>query len=165
MSVSRKQKSAVLNQTVYPHEFNSGVMIQSTDFVLINKNNHFIDDVTIKSYITKYLLKYGIADNVVQNAINGNTVTFKWKDRNANIRVTFEGESSNMVASVYVEFFSVGYIMNGYEGEKLVYRLFISHIPTEIISHKIGDHYTTNYISIADELTARITSGMLKRID
>ena len=162
---SRKQRSAVLNQTIFPHELNNGITIRITNFAVINKNSSFIDRETIKRYILSYLVKYGIHKEKAQKAYEGETIDVQWRDRSVRIRVTSEGECSNSVIKVFAQFYTKGYIINGYEDEKQIYELSVSHIPTSILSASISDQYTVIFTDFNDEMKAKIDAGIIRRCD
>jgi hypothetical protein len=165
MSV-KKQKSAVLNQTVFPHDLNNGVTMRMTDFAVVNRNCSFIDRNTIQKYVVMYLTKYGISkESAIQAHKSGETIDFVWRERNLKIRVVSEGESSNLVVKVFAQFYTVGYIINGYDNENLVYELSVSHMPSSILSANVGDHYATIFTGHIEELNARIEAGINRRID
>lgn len=164
--MSKKQKSAVLNQTVFPHELNTGVTIRLTEFAVVNKGCSFIDSNTIQRYVVMYLAKYGVPKDVVnQEYKTGNQFDHRWRDRDVKFRISSEGESTNLLVKIYAQFFTKGYIMNGYEEEKQIYELSVCHIPTAILSSSISDHHTTIFTSHVDELNARINAGINRRID
>jgi len=155
-----KSKTAVLNQTVYPHEFNRGVTQRMTDMLFINKNLNFIDDVRFERCLLSYLRKLRIEADVAIKAIkSGEQLDVVWSNRNVLIRVVNEGDSTSRLYRVYAQFYVPGYIRNGYEDEKIAYELFTSHIPTAIIAPNIGDHFTTIYSGPAEELEARFAAG------
>ncbi len=113
--MSKKQKSAVLNQTVFPHELNTGVTIRLTEFAVVNKGCSFIDSNTIQRYVVMYLAKYGVPKDVVnQEYKTGNQFDHRWRDRDVKFRISSEGESTNLLVKIYAQFFTKGYIMNGY---------------------------------------------------
>ena len=162
----KKQKSAVLNQTVFPHDLNNGITMRMTDFAVVNRNCSFIDGNTIRSYVVSYLAKYGVPkEQIIDAYANGKIIDFVWRERNLLIRVSSEGESSNVVVKVFVQFYTPGYIMNGYEEEKQVYELFVSHMPSAILSSNVAGNYATIFTDPIDELNARIEAGLNKRIE
>jgi hypothetical protein len=164
--MSRKQKSAVLNQTVFPHELNNGITQRTTDFAVVNKNCSFIDGNTIQKYVVMYLTKYGIPkEKVITSLKSGEVLDVQWRDNNMLIRITSEGESTNLLVKIFAQFYTKGYLMNGYTDEKQVYELSVSHVPSAILSANIGDHYATIFTSPIEELDARIAAGINKRVD
>ncbi len=155
-----KSKSAILNQTVYPHEFNTGVTARITDMVIINKDLSFIESTRFERILLSYLRKLGVEADVAMKAIkHGEQLDIVWRKRNVLVRVTNEGDSSNHVYRVYAEFYVPGYLRNGYEGEKLAYELFTSHVPSCIIAANISDRYSIIYASLSEEFEARIAAG------
>lgn len=178
MSV-KKQKSAVLNQTVFPHDLNNKVTDRFTEFAVLNRNCPFIDTNVIQKYVVMYLTKYGIPKDQVIAAYkasstvgttglapnDANVITFIWRKRNLRIRIVSEGNSSNLIIKVFAQFFTLGYIMNGYENENQIYELSISHIPSSIISTKVGDNHSAAFTDHVEELNARIEAGIGKRIE
>lgn len=162
----KKQKSAVLNQTVFPHELNNGITLRQTDFAVVNRNCSFVDGNTIQKYVVMYLTKYGIAkDDVIRAFKSGEPIDTVWRDRNMIVRITTEGESSNKLIKVFAQFYTKGYLMNGYEEDKQVYELSVSHIPSSILSSNVGDHYATIFTGHIEELNARIEAGINRRIE
>lgn len=155
-----KSKTAVLNQTTYPHEFNTGITVRTTEIVMINKNLNFIDTVVFEKLLLSYFRKLGIEPEQANLAIvEKKTIYSVWRKRNVAIRVEFEGDSANSVYRVYAQFYTPGYILNGYDADLPVYELFTAHMPSAIISPNIGDHYCTIYTSPIEELKARVAAG------
>lgn len=167
-----KQKSAVLNQTLFPHDLNSKVPNRVTELAVLSRNCPFIDTNVIRDYVVKYLTKYGIAKSAVIEAYkasaaagDANIIDFVWRKRNLRIRITSEGVSSNLIIKVFAQFYTVGYLMNGYEAENQIYELSVCHMPSSIISTKVGDNYSAAFTDHVEELNARIEAGIGKRIE
>lgn len=155
-----KSVTAVLNQSIYPHEFNSGITTRTTNVAMVNKNFNFIDSKCFEKLLLSYFHKLEIRPDVALSAINDKkTIQTVWRKRNVNIRVAFEGDVVDSVYRVYAQFYTPGYLMNGYEEELLVYELFTAHMPSAIIAPNIGDHYCNIYTNPFDELKARIAAG------
>lgn len=155
-----KSRTAVLNQTIYPHDFNTGITVRTTDVVMINKNLNFIDNASFEKLLLSYFRKLGIEPELALSAINDKKTIFViWRKRNVAIRVDVEGDAGNLAYKVYAQFYTPGYIMNGYDADLLVYELFTAHMPSAIISPNIGDHYCNIYTTPFDELKARIAAG------
>lgn len=176
----KKQKSAVLNQTLFPHDLNSKVTDRITELAVLNRNCPFVDAQTVQKYVVMYLAKYGIPKESIITAYkassstvgttglatnDANVITFVWRKRNLRIRIVSEGNSSNLIIKVFAQFYTVGYIMNGYENENQIYELSISHIPSSILSTKVSDNYSAAFTDHIEELNARIEAGIDKRIE
>lgn len=163
---NKRQKSAVLNQTVFPHELNNGVTVRTTEFAVVNKDYNFIHKDTIKKYAVTYLTKYGIPkENATRAFETGEVISATWRNLNMLVRIVNDGDTTNSIVKIYVQFYTKGYLMNGYEDEKQVYELSVSRIPTSILAANIGGNHTIVYTNYVDELNARIDAGLNKRID